>query len=599
MEISDTYTTAGTKLSQLTSGLQQQKQLQNEVFAAAERSRGNYSDMADTVAKLGTTSGEQFGNTNNLVKFTETMQKMFKVSGMSAQDQAGAWSQLQQSIGSGKLQGQDFGTLTAGAPLVEQAIAQYMGKSADDIKSLGAAGEITSQALINSVLAYSQTADQKMSSMPMTFSDCWNTIKTGAMEAFGSVFESMSGILNSQGIQAVINGVIGGLAALAQAANGVLSAVAAVGQFFADNWTVILPAILGATVALAAFAVQSEIARIKTGKGIIAAAIKAGADFNAAVALFTETAAQQGLNAAIAACPISWIIMGVVLLVAAFYAVVAVINKITGQSTSATGLIVGAVFVIGAAVKNAGMAIANIVLGINDAFWACISNIKTFFNNAWIDIQSNFLDFVDTILGGVKSIIDWLNRIPGVEIDSSGIEDKILANEDKKAHLYAQKQDYKDVGAEFTRGASTFDAFQEGWASNARNKGYDIGSSWADSALDTLKNLSGGANQSDAFTDLEDNGPSNSPAGTANDPTTVQGTGSGGTLSVDISDQDLQYLRDLAEKDYIAKFSTATLAPNISVSVNNSTAEDLNGLKNRIATILREGIATAAEGSYA
>ena len=601
MEISDTYVNTLSQLSRITGNLQQQKQLQQEIFGAAKRSRGNYSDMADTVAKLGTSAGGQFGNTGNLVKFTETMQKMFRVSGTGAQDQAGAWQQLQQSIGRGRLQGQDFSTLSGDAPLVKNAMAKYLGTSTGRVEELGSGGAITSQMLIDAILNYSQTVDKQISGMSYTWGDYWNEIKTGAMQAFGSVFENESGILNSQGVQTFVNGIVGGFGVLASAANGLLNAVSAVSQFFSSNWTIIRPIILGIAAALIVYKsillICNEllaIYKIKEGVAAASAALHAQKTLFEAATAKTATGAQAGMNAALLASPITWIIVGIIAAIAALYLVVAVINKITGQSISATGIIVGSAYVIASAVKNLVLLTIDFFLAVWNVVKAVAGNIPIAFENAWADAKTGFWKFISKFLSGIQTIVSALNAIPGVNIDTRKINSAAKSAASKASDAWSNKKSYQDVGSAFLKGMSTY-AVQSGWVPSAYNKGKKIGTAFEKSISDKITGLNGLTGLTGISTPL---GTDTSALGTSSDPTTVPGAGSGGTVSVNIADQDLQYLRDLAEKDYIAKFSTATLAPNITVKINNSTSENLDGLKTRITAILQEGIAMAAEGNY-
>jgi tape measure domain-containing protein len=554
MDISDTYTNTNSKLSMITNSLAEQQALQQEIFSAADRARGSYSTMADTVAKLGITSGEQFGNTDNIVKFTETMQKMFKVGGTSTANQSGAMLQLQQAIGLGKLQGQDLRILVEDAPLVEKAIAQYMGKSTGEIKSLGTAGKITSQTLINSILAYSSTIDSQMGKMSYTWGDYWNKIKNGATKAFGSVFGDESKILGSQGFQTFINGIVNGFYGLAQVAGNVLSVVSNIGNFFAQNWSVIAP-IIGAIVA-------------------------------ALVILTVTTRIYAFAQAVVAATnPFTLILLAIVAIISVYVILVAAIGKGTGQSLNALGILCGALNVVKEFFVNLVFAAADAFLALWEGGSAAARNLIVAFKNAWIDIQAGFFAFLSVVLTGISKIAGALNMIPGVSIDTSGLESAINANASKAASLYASKQGYEDVNAATAQGRSTYSVFKDNWVSDAFNSG----NQWGTGVSNMLSSIGAGIGTGGTDT-----------LGTASNPTTVTGTGSNGNVTVNIADQDLQYLRDLAEKDYVAKFSNSTLAPNITVHIDSSgNASTDKQLSSRISAILQEQISTSSEGTHA
>lgn len=593
MDISDTYTNINSKLSLITQNAQQLNSLQNQIFSSADRARGSYTDMADTVAKLGIIAGEQFGSNQNIVKFTETMQKMFKIGGTPVANQAGAMLQLQQAIGLGRLQGQDLRILAEDAPLVETAIAKYMGKSTGEIKKLGADGKITSDVLINAVLKYSSTVDQQMGKMSYTWGDYWNKIKNGATQAFGGTFGNQSKLLGSQNFQNMINGIIASFSVLANVANGVMTGIANIGGFITQNWSMIAPIIATVTAAVllynGAMLVNNVIQGISTGlKTAAAIAAVAHGTMTAAEAAATTgmTAAQVSFNAALYACPLTWILVIIIAIIGAVYLVVAIINKVTGQTISATGVIVGCLNVASEFMRNLSLAIDNFAIGVWDAAQVLIHNLGVAFPNLWADLQTGFLGFVTMILNGVKAVADAINRIPGMKMDTSGLASMIDSNNSKIVALQKSKGQYEDIGAAFQKGMGTNKVFQSGWATSAYNTGYKAGQGIDSKVSNWMKNLG-------------QTPPQKTPPPTPT-PVPVTGTGADGSVKVDIADQDLQYLRDLAEKQYINKFSTAVLSPKLSVSFSGNVGDknDQQQIYSTIGKMLKDEIATAAEGYY-
>ncbi|TGJ75481.1 tape measure protein [Caproiciproducens galactitolivorans] len=604
MEISDTYTNISSKLSLITSNAAQLKSLQNDIFAAADRARGSYTDMADTVAKLGIIAGSQFGSNQNIVKFTETMQKMFKIGGTPVANQAGALLQLQQAIGLGKLQGQDLRILAEDAPLVETAIAKYMGKSVGEVKELGTEGKITSQVLINSILQYSSTVDQQMGKMKYTWGDYWNKIKNGAYQAFRSAFENENSVLGSQKFQNMINGIIGSFSVLASVANGVLTAVSNVGGFIAQNWSIIAPIIGGvAAIMLTVWAVTKGIALAQAAWAAITGIwelVMAGA--NIVLGMFTGVTfaaadAQTFFNGTLLACPLTWILLLIIAVIAVIYIVIAIINKVTGQTISATGVIVGCLNWVWTLIKNVGLQVADFAVGVWDAAQVLIHNIGIAFPNLWADLKTGFLGFVTMIFNGVKAVADAINRIPGMKMDTSGLANMINSNISKMAALQKNKGKYEDIGAAFQKGMGTFNV---DWASLGNGKaymaGYKTGRGIDTSVSNWMKNLGKLPPQkAPPYIPTPTYG-----GGDKDKPVKVKGTGADGSVKVNIADQDLQYLRDLAEKQYINKFSTAVLSPKLSVSFSGNVGDkdDQQKIYSTISRMLKEELATAAEGLY-
>lgn len=594
MEISDTYTNISSKLSLITSNAAQLKSLQNDIFAAADRARGSYTDMADTVARLGITAGSKFGSNQNIVKFAETMQKMFRVGGASTAEQSAAMLQITQAIGSGKLQGDEFRSIMENAPMAAQAIAKYLGTSTDKLKELSTDGKLTSDVIINGVLSASASVDQQVSKMSYTWGDYWNKIKNGATQAFGGTFGSESQLLGSANFQNMINGIIASFSVLAKVANDVMTGIANAGGFIAQNWSIIAPIIATVTAAVllynGALLVNNVIQGISTGIKTMAtiAAAAHGATISAeTLSTLGMTQAQLAFNAALYACPITWIIGALAIAIGVIYLVVAIVDKATHQAISATGVIVGCLNWIWTLIKNVGLQVADFAIGVWNAAQALIHNLGVGFPNLWADLQTGFLGFVTMVLNGVKAVADAINRIPGMKMDTSGLANMINSNTAKMASLQKNKGKYEDLGAAFQKGMGTY---KVDWASLGNGKaymeGYKSGQGIDTSVSEWVNNLT--------------KTPPQKTSPTPKTPIPVTGTGADGSVKVNIADQDLQYLRDLAEKQYINKFSTAVLSPKLSVSFSGNVGDknDQQQIYSTISKMLKEELATAAEGYY-
>lgn len=604
MEISDTYTNINSKLNLVTGSLAKTKELQSQIFAAADRARGSYTDMADTVSRLGIVSGKQFGSSENVVKFTETLQKMFKIGGTPAANQSGALLQMQQAIGLGRLQGQDLRILADDAPLVETAIAKYMRKSVSDIRQLGTEGKITSDVLINSILQYSSTVDKQMGGMKYTWGDYWNKIKNGAMQAFGGVFDNNSSFLASQNFQNMINGIIASFSVLASVANGVMTGIADAGSFIAQNWSIIAPIVGAVTAAVllynSAMLVNNVIQGISNGlkaAGAIAAVAHGTMTAAEAAATTSMTEAQIGFNVALYSCPLTWILVIIIAVIGAVYLAVAIINKVTGQTISATGVIVGCLNWVWTLIQNLGATISAVMTAVWLAAAVLINNLMIAFPNLWADLQTGFLGFVTMILNGVKAVADAINRIPGMKMDTSGLANMINSNTSKMAALQKNKGKYEDVGAAFKAGMSTNTA---DWNSLVNGKAYMAGYKTGQGFDTSISGWANNLTKTPNMPKLPTTSISKMPGVGKDKPVKVKGTGADGSVKVNIADQDLQYLRDLAEKQYINKFSTAVLSPKLSVNFtgNVGNKNDQQQLFSTMSKMLKEELATASEGYY-
>lgn len=584
MDITDTYTNTKARLGMITSSPEEQNALQQDIFAAAGRARGNYTDMANATAKMVMLAGDTFSGENGnqeALAFTELLQKSLKVSGAGQGEQDSAFLQLTQAMAAGKLQGDEFRSVMENAPMVANAIAEYMGKSKGELKELSSQGVITSDIIKNAMFMAADDINGKFESMPMTFADVWTRIKNSGIQAFGGVFERVNSMLNSDMGQAMINNLTGAIYLAAGAANLLLDGLELIG----DNMEIIGPIAWGL---VAAFTAYSVVLGITKGLEMASAATKSAHAAMTAVqsaatamqtgATFAATAAQYGFNAALMACPLTWIIGLIILLVAAFYAGVGAINQFTGANISATGLIAGAFMTMVAGVYNLG--IYPLLYGL-----ASLANfIGNVFNNPIAAVQVLFLDMASYCVGQVlnmaKAIENIINRIPGVSVDiTSGLEGKLNDIKSRAAEI-------KDEAGwqEFVAMPKLMDY------TAAASSGYSAGAGLADKASGLFSgfapDLGGGA----AGVDM-------SQFATGGNPATVKGTGQGGAVKVE-DEEDIEWMRRLAERDYVARISQNTLAPQIRVEFSGPITKeaDADNVMERVVKQMKDAIATMPEG---
>ncbi|WP_084145913.1 tape measure protein [Anaerovorax odorimutans] len=604
MDLADKYINTQSRVKQINDGLQTQAALQNKIFAAADRSRGSYFNMADSVANLNTIAGSSFSSNDETIKFAELMEKSFKLGGSSTQDQTDGMYQLTQTMGSGNLQGSDFDSTMKTAPMLEQSIEAYTGKSKDELKQMSEEGTLTADIIKGALFAASNDIDNKFAQMPMTFGDYWNSIKDKGILAFGGVMESINKIINTNGFQNFINGLVGGLNVVSSVIQFLIGIISKVGTFFVNNWSIISPIIWGIIGALLVYNAKMAMAWLTTIQDTAAKVAHTVASWAENAAILALIVAQEGFNAALAACPISWILIAIIALVAIFYAVIAAINQFAGTSLSATGLILGAFAVLGAFIFNTVIGVINSVIQL---LW-------TSFAQPWIGIiewvlnvfNGGFNSFGGAVANLLGKIISWflsLGKVVTKIIDAifgtnwtsglSKLQDKVISwgkNDDaitldRDAPTINKRINYTDAwNTAMTNGEkleNKFSSFAD--SLTGKNKKSDL------SNLGTYSDTLTGTGLNDNLNGL----------GSGSNPLAVNGTGANGTVNVDMSEEDLSYLRDIAERDYINKFSTATLAPNIQVTFGDvHETADSDKLYGRIAKILQEEIATASEGVY-
>ena len=591
MDATDTYTNTSARLSMITSSPEEQTALKGDIFAAARRSRGDYTDMANAVAKMKMLAGDTFGTNQEAVGFTELLNKSLKVSGAGQAEQNSAFLQLTQAMAAGKLQGDEFRSVMENAPMVANAISQYMGVSKGELKELSSDGVITADIIKNAMFQAADDINGKFDSIPRTFADVWTGIKNTGIQAFGGIMIRVNEMLNSDIGQSVIGNLTGAIYLAADAADLFLGGL----ELIAENMDLIAP-IAGGLVA--AFVAYNTVLAVTNGlelasataKGIHAAAtnVQAAATAMQSGVTFMATVRQYGFNAALAACPITWIVGGLILITSLFYAGVAAVNHFAGTSISATGMIVGALFTAGALIGNLFIGGYNFFVGI----WIDVTNLfisfaeffANFLNNPVLAIMNLIADLANFVMGVLSSLAKAIDTVFGSNLSSMVNSWSDSVNDFKDGIS-------KDSTISYERIDKTKLQFDGISYKDAYNKGYGLGKTFGDKASGLLSGFGSKDGIGGAEIDF-------SQLATAGNPAVIKGTGKGGAVKVETEKEDIEWMRKLAERDYVARIAQNTLAPNIRVEFSGPITKeaDTDSVMSHVVEELREIIETAPEG---
>lgn len=599
--LSDKLTSTTARLSFIVDDGGSVDALEQKIMASAQRSRSYYMDTASAIASMGSNARRAFGNNDELIGFMELINKSFVIGGASAEGQSAAMLQLTQAMAAGALRGEELNSILENAPSIARAIESYMGIAEGSIKQYAEEGLVTAEVVKNAMFASADEINAKFESMPMTWAQIATKMQNTALAAFDPVLTRLNQVANSAQFNTVINGAINGLAMLATVATGVLDLLINGASFVVENWSWISPIVYGL---VAAFIAYNAVALITNGiNGIMALAegVKAAALMMSTGATFAATAAQYGLNAALLACPITWIVVLVIALVAAIYAACSAIAKFTGIANSGFGVICGGINVVVQFFVNLGLTIANIALGIWNALGACAQNIGIAFGNVIAGVQSWFYNLLSTALTVVAGICEALNKLPFVEFDYSGITNAASDYAAKAAEASGNMQDFVSVGDAFNEGMSTFETWQDGWAGDA----FDAGANWGDGVAAGVSDAIGGLFDMDlgAATDY---GTGTGDLGgfalddiAGNTGETAANTGAAAD-ALTATTEELEYLRDIAERDAINRFTTAEVKIDMTGMTNRiEGGADLDGVISVLTDGFTEALLTAAEGVHA
>lgn len=591
--LSDQMTSTTARLSFLVDDGGSVDELEAKIMASAQRSRAAYLDTASAIASMGANAGAAFSSNDELIAFMEQVNRQFTIGGASAQGQAAAMLQLTQAMAAGALRGEELNSILENAPGIARAIEQYMGIAEGSIKQYAQEGQVTAEVVKNALFSVADETNAKFESMPMTWAQIWTNMQNRALQTLDPVLNKLNKLANSEQFSTVVDGALNALATITALASGILDVFVNIGSAVVDNWSVIEPIAWGLVAALVAYNAVALITQAINGAVALSAGVKAEAEMMSTGATFAATAAQYGLNAALLACPITWIVAGII-------ALCNWIAKTTGVAATGFGVITGGINVAIQAVWNAMLVVANVAIGIWNALGACCSNIGTAFHNVISNVQGWFYGLLSTALTVVEGICAALNKLPFVEFDYSGISAKADEYAAKSAEAYGSVEEYQNIGDAFTKGYNTFDTFTDGWASDA----FKAGASWGDGVADKVSSFfdfggggTGGTDLGSGFdlSSIADN------TGLTADNTGLTADNTGKTAdALAVTEEQLEYLRDIAERDAINRFTTAEVKIDMTGMTNRiDGSADLDGVISQLTEGFTEALVTAAEGVHA
>lgn len=530
--LSDTLSSNKARLGLIVDDGGSVKELDKQIYASAMRARAEYTSVAATVSKLGLLAGDAFSNNNEMIAFTELMNKNFTIGGASSQEQTSAMYQLTQAMASGRLQGDEYRSIIENAPLLAKAIEDYMRNvqgAKGSMKDWASEGLLTAGIIKAALFSTADEVEERFAKVPMTWGQVWTMASNIAIRALNPLLSAINWLANNI---SVIGPVVLGL--------GTAFLVFQV----AAHWTQIASAAMGIYNGLVNF--------LTIGYGVLTGSTAAA------------SAAQFTYNSALLASPVTWVVMMLAVLVAALYAGVAAFNKFTGSGVSATGILMGTFAVLGAHVLN------NTIIPLQNGFAMFANFIGNLFNDPVAAVKVLFYDMALTVLGYITNMASGIetliNKIPGVTVDlTSGLDSFYAKLESAQKKVkdeagwveYVKKMDYID----YSKAAGAGYRFGEGLADKVA--GVFSGSDYAG-----LGDIAGGVSDIAANT---------------------------GKIAdeVHIADEDLQFFRDVAEMRYIQNF--VTLTPTVSMNASISEKVDVNGVIQKIEQVLKEEIAESAE----
>ena len=481
---SDQLTQINARLQLMTGSAEAAAEANEQIYQAAMRARGSYTDMADLVSQLGTLAGDAFSDTGEIVAFAEQLQKQMALSGTSTMAAQAAMLQLTQGLSSGTLRGEELNSVLEQTPMIAQSIAKYMGVTTGQMREMASEGAITADVVKNAMFAAAEETNAAFAQMPMTWSQVWTSMQNVAIQA----------------LQPVLNFI----------------------NLLANNLDVVIPIVAGAAAAMLGFAAASWVAAGGIG------AIKA------ALATVNPIATAIGL------------------------AIGVIIGLIAKWVQSIGGLEVAWLTLKDVAL-TAG---ENIMYGLT----AAVTNATLGIRNLFVSAAEFVQGLVNAVIGGLNTIISAVNDVTGSSIGA--IQKASFA--DKMRNSY--NNDYAFAQADLQKARSEIYRAQ-------LDRGHEI-------ALKKNEMAQAASDNSMAY-----NTPTYDQVAGATDQ--LSGIGSsvkGIEKAVNMSDEDIKSLVDVAERRYVNQVNLTSQTPVINVSGQNTgnTAQDRRALAAAIEQILLE-----------
>lgn len=600
---------------------------------STDQAKASIKMLSENLKGLPTTLNDAVSSVQNLTSVNGSVGKSTKMflalnnailaGGGSTQVQQSALEQLSQAYAKGKPDMMEWRTAMTAMPAQLKQVAQAMGfVNANALGESLRSGKTSMDKFMDTFIQLNekgangfQSFEEQARNSTGGFATSIANMKSAVTRGITSLIESINAGLTKAGfgtiqsnIQNLGSGIEKMLSMVGNAASNMISflspainLIQQVAEFIGNNWTIIEPIILGVASALAVYygaqLAANAISAISSGIHIAMAAAQmmhAAATGTLTAATAAGIAAQNGLNAALYACPLVWILIIIIAVIAAIYAVVAAINKITGSSISATGVIVGALTTAVAFIWNLFLGLLDLVLGVINAMvnpWISFANFfANLFNDPIGAIVHLFGDFADSILGVIESIAKALDKVFGSNLAGAvqGWRSGLSGMVEKVANQYGNGS-YEKVAEELNLSSESLglkrweygDAWNTGynWGQGIENSIGNLGNSLKSTVDDTMSSLN------------MDSIPTNA-ATTANNTGKINDT-------LQVSEEDLKYLRDIAEAEVINRYTTNEIKIEMGGITNNITKEtDLDGVVDYIVSGFNEALEMAAEGTH-
>lgn len=558
MDTAEEYAGIKARLGLIAGSQQNVAALNDMIYQSAQRARGGYLDMAQAVSLLTLNAREAFPDPREAVSFIEGTQKLFVVGGASKENQKNVMLQLTQAMTSGRLQGDEFRSISKNAPMIQNILAKSMGVSRGQLKQLASEGKITADVIKTAIIGNMAEINAQFEAMPKKWGDHFTDLKNVATRAFVPIYEDINGLANSAAVKSMVSGVKTGVVFIVNAIRGVAGGVrwlaSGVGSGIGGAFTIAGPAATGFFNILSA--------GFPVAMALVAGLVTTLAVYNAQQAYSIALAKTQAVWEAVVSAAMAarkaalGTIMGLM-----FAWNVMTAGNITLQSILAavTGFVTGNILLMAAIIagvlvgayvlwNSAGMTLADGIAGAMDFI---IDATETAVN-ACIKLINGLITVLNAAAGGINSVF-------GTNIGKIGLVGEVNFQGAKQWSDAVRKGTFMEK-LKATAGDMFGDLFKLPDMSNSGNWPDGIGDQIAANTGDTAGNTKG----------IKD--------------------------ALDSSADDLRFLKEAAEREAINKYTTATIHIDAGgMQVYNNERRDFDGMLRRFADVVQEAAISGAE----
>lgn len=586
------------------------EELENKIYTSAQKSKAHYIDVANTIVKLNMNAGNVFKNNDETIKFAELLNKQFVISGTEQSEIASASLQLTQALASGTLKGEQLNTIFETVPTIIQSIADYMNVDIGKIKELASEGKISADIIKNAMFLSADSIDQRFNNMPITWTQIFTNIKNTVLKMLQPIFKKINEIVNSQQFQEIMSRIIDAILIVIQIATPLLNIIINICSFIIDNWSWIEPIIIGIVGAFVALNLIMLIYNITMGISSFIIGIVTAAKKLHEKATIAETAAQVGLNSAMLACPAVWIALIIIILIVVLTYLWFTNDKVAKFMLQAWDSLIINVMILKLAIQLAFYGIVLIALKLWQNIIKVVIGIMANFFAFQLAGEALKFGFLGICEGIANSFIDMYNII-------AKILNKLGLDLEEKSHVNFTASVIDETSKLLTKQAKQM-AEARGYLDEVQSEINNVEKNILDSTYKGFKDIQNKAKQNsetiddrvahrndwikgakDTFTNVLGT-PINLPG--INDITSNTGNTAGNTGKIsdtlDATEEDLQYLRDIAERETINRFTTAEIKVDFTSHNNINSEMDVDGIVNSLGEKLEERLEVVAEGVY-